>query len=75
MESKTEQPEVNMIDQARAAAAELRAANEEMKTLLARDERLMAREILGGNTMAGQVPVTVEETPQEYAKRIMRGGQ
>jgi hypothetical protein len=51
----------------------MREANDLFVQSLERAEKLRAREILGGNTTAGQVPVEVIETPQEYAKKVMRG--
>ena len=49
-------------------------ANEETKSLLARQEELVARKMLGGETDAGEKEVEkVEETPKEYKDKIMRG--
>lgn len=52
----------------------LEKANKEAKEILARNEELIARNLLGGKTDAGvQHEKPKEETPQEYAKRIMSG--
>ena len=52
----------------------LEKANAEMKLLLARQEELVSRNLLGGYTDAGiQTEKPKEETPQEYAKRILSG--
>lgn len=46
----------------------------EMKELTERNEQLAARNLLGGNSQAGQKePEKKEETPQEYAKRLAGG--
>ncbi len=50
------------------ATAEARAEREKL-------EELKAIDALGGQTNSGQVPPKpAEETPAEYAKRMMRGG-
>jgi hypothetical protein len=65
--------EISTIERAENAAKAMREANDLFVQSLERAEKLRAREILGGNTTAGQVPVEVIETPQEYAKKVMRG--
>ena len=65
----------DMISEANAAAERLEKANKEKADLLKREEALESRRILGGQTTAGvQQPQQKEETPQEYARRMMRGG-
>lgn len=50
----------------------LEKANAEAKEILARQEEIAARNLLGGKTDAGVQPVKPkEETAQEYAKRVM----
>ena len=64
-----------IIEQTNAAAARLEAANREAKDILERQEKLKSNEILGGQTIAGAIPEKPkEETPKEYAKRIINGG-
>ena len=49
-------------------------ANKEAKEILAKNEELAARNLLGGKSDAGvQKPQPVEETPQEYVKRLSSG--
>lgn len=49
-------------------------ANAEMRELLNKQAEFAAKGILGGQTLAGlQLEKPKEETPAEYAKRIMRG--
>lgn len=66
---------LSLVERAEAAAKAIAAANEEQKKLLEQAERLKARDLLGGNTIAGQEqPKPVEETPKQYKDRIMKGG-
>lgn len=63
---------LEQIKEERAATEKATAeAREERKKL----EELRAEQILGGGTNAGQPKEKPkEETPQEYAARMMRGG-
>lgn len=75
-ETKTEEVETSntpMIDAANKAAERLEKANEEQKEILARQEELMAKNALGGKAEAGETNEKKEETPAEYAKRVMSG--
>ena len=60
-----------MIDKANEAAARLERANVEHAKIVARQEALQVEKTLGGKAEAGQP--AKEETPEEYAKRIMAG--
>ena len=63
-----------MIDNADRAADRLDRATERYKAENDRAERIAALNRLGGGSPAGQEPVKEkEETPVEYAKRIMEG--
>lgn len=65
---------ISLIEQAREAAKELRAANAEKAELLNREERLRSEQMLSGTSEAGIPPVPKkEETPQEYKDRIIKG--
>lgn len=64
----------SLIDQANEAAARTEAANKEAKELLAKLDAARARERLEGKSIAGQPVQKIEETPREYAKRIMEMG-
>jgi hypothetical protein len=44
---------------------------EREEAILERKEALAARQAVGGTIDAGQEPKKVEETPEEYAKRVM----
>lgn len=66
--------EINSISEAKKAAMELRQATEELKNQIDRAEKLKIVEILSGKTEAGQIPEKPkEESPQEYAARILAG--
>lgn len=66
---------VDMIAQAQLAAERLEKANAVSAEILKRMEYLKSRQILGGQSSAGEMPVLKEETPSEYAKRMLRGGK
>jgi len=77
---KTEEPKKedatetsNMIDTANEAAVRLEDANKEFKGLLDRQERMKVEQRMAGQTEAGQTQVKKEETPEEYANRILSG--
>ena len=61
------------IDRANEAAVRLEKANEEKTKLLDREERMKVEERLGGKTEAGQEPEKKEESPEDYADRVMGG--
>lgn len=66
---------LDMIAQAQLAADRLEKANKANEEIMKRMEIMKSREILGGQSSAGE-PVAEKkvETPSEYAKRILRGG-
>jgi ribosomal protein L18E len=51
----------------------LEKANVESKELLAKNQELIAKRLIGGETDATPVVVKKVETPAEYAKRVMTG--
>lgn len=66
---------VDMIAQAQIAAERLEKANKANEEIIKRMEAIETRRILGGKSEAGEPQVEKKiETPQEYAKRMMRGG-
>jgi len=75
-EVETSEP-LKIIDEAKKAADDLRSALAEKSKLLEREEKLLARQEtikqLGGGSLAGGVEKPKEETPKEYAKRVMEG--
>ena len=69
-EVKTEK---DLIDQAREQADRIERANAEQRELLARQESLLARQMLSGRSEAGFQVQPKVETPQEYSMRVLRG--
>ena len=68
--------ERDMIAEAQASAERLAKENAAMAENIKRLEAIESRRILGGQSAAGEpVQQPKEETPKEYAARIMRGGQ
>ncbi len=71
----TEEP-INSIDKANAAIDRMKEENDRTEALLERQEDLRASEILGGKSDAGQAPAPPkEETPKEYAAKVMAGDE
>ena len=70
-ETKEEEKPIGLIDTAKATAERIEAANKRTEELMNRLEELMAKQLLAGNSDAGQ-PAPKEETPEEYAKRILK---
>jgi len=65
---------INTIERANIAAERLEKANEEAREILARQEEIISKRILGGESEAGkEQEKPKEETPKEYAERILRG--
>jgi len=60
---------VDMIAKANAAAERLEKANLDLEKNLKKQEALSVEKTLGGKTEAGE---TIEETPAEYAKKVMQ---
>ena len=82
VESKGETPNFPMPEEpeeedkialANKAAERIEKANAERRKLLDRWERLEANRIASGTATAGEKKEVKEETPKEYAKRIMEG--
>jgi len=71
-----QQPAQTAITQAVEVLAKIEAANRETRLLLERAEALKAEQMLSGKADAGQAPPQPkEETPGEYADKVMRGGK
>jgi len=66
--------EPSVLESAAAIAQRIEDANKRTEELLKKQEELIAREKLGGRTV-GFVPQEKprEDTPQEYAAKLMRG--
>lgn len=69
-----EENKEDMITQANAAADRLKAENDRHEKLIQEMKVVESRRILGGQSNAGATPTPPPvETPQEYAKKVMRG--
>ena len=66
-----EAPADDLITQANAAAIRQEKANEVLKEQLDRQEQMQAKAIIGGTAEAGKPSEPKEETPEEYAKKVM----
>lgn len=64
--------ERDLIKEANEAAARLEAANMRHNELLDRQEKLKIQETLGGTAEAG-TPKPKEESPKEYAEKVLKG--
>ena len=64
---------LSIVEEARAERIKIEAALKETREVLARNEAAVAKIILGGKAEAGQSPIKTEETPKEYAEKVMAG--
>lgn len=62
-----------LIERAREEREKLEEANQKKEELLNREEQIMAKRALGGDSEAGQTAEKKEETPAEYTQRIQGG--
>lgn len=65
------QTSTELIDKANEAAERMERANKTREALITREEHVRVNETLGGKAEAGQP--NKEETPEEYAKKVMAG--
>lgn len=63
----------SILDRANETAARIEAANRKAEELLRQSEALAARERLEGRSLAEKQAQKIEETPREYAQRILHG--
>jgi hypothetical protein len=64
---------VNPIEEAKAILQKIEEANAKTAELVRRQEELQARDILAGRSHAESPVVKQEETPKEYAARVLAG--
>jgi len=75
-EKKSEEQTPSFLEQVKAERISLEKVRDENKAIVAQMEQFRAEQILSGKADAGQTPPKpAEETPAEYAKRIMSGGK
>ncbi len=70
-EEVKENQSTELIDKANAAAERLEKANAKLEENISKQEALAVEKTLGGQADAGVTEQ--EETPQEYAKKVMKG--
>ena len=74
MAEDEKKPEEKSLPKLTEMVDRLEKANAESREILARQEELAARNLLGGKTDAGIQPAPVkEETPKDYIKKILSG--
>ena len=62
---------LSIVDEAAKLRDEIRAENDRREKLLQEEQKLKAENMLGGTTGGHVEPEVKEETPQEYAKKVM----
>lgn len=68
-----ETPEKNVIEEAKDIMRRNEEAVRKMAELVARNENLVASNILGGHSDSNQETAKKEITPEEYAKQALNG--
>lgn len=63
----------SIIEQANAAAERLAKENERMAELIRRQEEIVARDRIGGNSSGDSSEKKEEDDPAEYAKKALMG--
>jgi len=63
----------NLVEAANIAAKRLEEANTKAAELVRQQQELIARQALGGQTAGASQEEKKEETPAEYAKKVMEG--
>ena len=63
----------DLVERAEAAAKRIEDAIEKNEAILRKNQEIEAKRILGGKSEAAPEPEKKEESPKEYADRVMRG--
>ncbi len=73
-DEQSQKSDSSLIDEANKAAERLEKANKEKAVLLEKEEQLMAKRALGGNS-SGLIQTEKPKplTPKEYAKQLSKG--
>jgi len=73
-EEEIKEPETTpIIDEANKAAELMRIENDRKEKLIEREEKLAVQNALGGRSEGGAPEVKKEESPTDYAKRVLAG--
>lgn len=75
VEEKEEPKEESAVEKAEKIAQRIEEANKKAEELLKKNEEITSRMILGGRSPVSVPQPPKEETPKEYAKRMLRGGK
>ena len=68
--------EKSPLEQSKEILQQIKLENDRMEKSIRLQQELAANELLSGKSSAGQEPEKPkEETPQEYAKRVMENNQ
>jgi hypothetical protein len=71
-EEKAVNPAMNLLEQLKGLKDEIRAENDRREKLLREEQELHVIQSVSGRAEAGKIPEPPkEETPQEYAKKVM----
>lgn len=70
---KTKEERKDFLSEARELAETNKKAVEEMRELVKRNEEIAAKNLLGGKSEVSPEPEKKEETPADYAKKVMSG--
>lgn len=63
----------DMVAKANEAAERLEAANKVQAKLISRQEKILVASTLGGQADAGTPQEVKEDTPAEYAQKVLKG--
>lgn len=75
-DEKKENPEEDKVEKAERILKETKEVLAKVETERSRLEKITANNIVSGRSEAGTAPPEVkEETPEEYAKKVMSGEQ
>ena len=76
-QEETNNPEeakpISIVEEAKAIRDEIRTEREKLEEANKESKEMQATEMLSGTTGARVETEVKEETPQDYAKRVMRG--
>jgi len=75
IKKEDEHAQNSILEESKATATELKNLIQEHRKTLQEMEKFRAEEILKGRSEAGQIVKQKDESPSDYAKRILGGGK
>ena len=72
-EEKKEEPKLSVLEETKAAIQELKKEREEISKIKEELNQFRSDQLLSGTAGLRKEEAVHEETPQEYAKRVMAG--